>query len=285
MAPKKAPVTSSRTRQERIKNRGKAPASTPKPRQTAAGNRGAQKGPLKPGTRTSGTPMVNSSSPAMRQIQAKASELRSQVDKGVRSARQTATSLPNSVRAGQNLVRQGAQNMRQAAAGTMSSAQRTMLQAQGAAAKATAQAKRGAKAAMSNMSNTLANKGSVRPGRAVGSLKGGLAGAAIEQVASRTLGPLARKAGTKLGNALKPVGRAIDDRLPGINSKDELKRKTAASKAANAKGPKAGPSPKATVTAFSKKTFDQAFKAARTAKAKTFTWRGNKYNTKLRGEK
>ena len=285
MAPKKAPVTSSRTRQERIKNRGKAPASTPKPRQTAAGNRGAQKGPLKPGTRTSGTPMVNSSSATMRQIQAKASELRSQVDKGVRAARQTATSLPNSVRTGQNLVRQGAQNMRQAAAGTMSSAQRTMLQAQGAAAKATAQAKRGAKAAMSNMSNTLANKGSVRPGRAVGSLKGGLAGAAIEQVASRTLGPLARKAGTKLGNALKPVGRAIDDRLPGINSKDELKRKTAASKAANAKGPKAGPSPKATVTAFSKKTFDQAFKAARTAKAKTFTWRGNKYNTKLRGEK
>lgn len=285
MAPKKAPVTSSNSRQERIKNRGKAPASTPKPRQTAAGNRGAQAGPVKPGARTSGTPMVNSSSPAMRQIQAKASELRNQVDKGMRSARQTATSLPNSVRAGQNLVRQSAQSMRQAAAGTMSSAQRTMLQAQGAAAKATAQAKRGAKAAMSNMSNTLANKGSVRPGRPVGGLRSGLAGAAIEQAASAALGPLARKAGDKLGKALKPVGRAIDNRLPGINSKDELKRKTAASKAANAKGPKAGPSPKATVTAFSKKTFDQAFKAARTAKAKTFTWKGNKYNTKMRGEK
>lgn len=285
MAPKKAPVTSSRTRQERIKNRGKAPASTPAPRQTAVGNRGAQAGSMKPGTRTSGTPMVNSSSPAMRQIQAKASELRSQVDKGVRAARQTATSLPNSVRAGQNLVRQGAQNMRQAAAGTMSSAQRTMLQAQGAAAKATAQAKRGAKAAMGNMSNTLANKGSVRPGRPVGGPGRGAVGGAIEQAASAALGPLARKAGTKLGNALKPVGRAIDNRLPGINSKDELKRKTAASKAANAKGPKAGPSPKATVTAFSKKTFDQAFKAARTAKASTFTWRGNKYNTKMRGEK
>ena len=53
MAPKKPPVTSSRTRQERVKNSGKAPASTPKPRQTAAGNRGAQAGPLKPGTRTS----------------------------------------------------------------------------------------------------------------------------------------------------------------------------------------------------------------------------------------
>ena len=66
MAPKKAPVTSSRTRQERIKNRGKAPASTPKPRQMAVGNRGAQAGPMKPGTRTSGTPMVNSSSATMR---------------------------------------------------------------------------------------------------------------------------------------------------------------------------------------------------------------------------
>jgi hypothetical protein len=230
--------------------------------------------------------MVNSSSPAMRQIQAKASELRSQVDKGVRTARQTATSLPNSVRAGQNLVRQGAQNMRQAAAGTMSSAQRTMLQAQGAAAKATAQAKRGAKAAMSNMSNTLATKGSVRPGRPVGGIRSGLAGAAIEQAASSALGPLARKAGTALGQGpLRRLGRAIDDRLPGINSKDELKRKTAATKATMARSPKAGPSPKATVTAFNKKTFDQAFKAARTAKVSTFTWRGNKYNTKLRGEK
>jgi hypothetical protein len=221
----------------------------------------------------------------MRQIQAKASELRKQVNQGVRAARQTATSLPNSVRAGQNLVRQGAQNLRQAAAGTMSAAQRASLQAQGQAAKAAAQAKRGAKAAMGNMSKTLANKGSVRPGRPVGGAMRGAAGAVIEQAASAALSPLARKAGTKLGNALKPVGRAIDNRLPGINSRDELKRKTAATKAAMAKSAKAGPSPKATVQAFDKKTFDQAFKAARTAQAKTFTWRGNKYNTKLRGEK
>jgi hypothetical protein len=280
-----ATVTSSRRRNERGSGSKKVAASTPKPRQTSVGNRGAQAGPLKPGTRTSGTPMVNSSSPAMRQIQAKASELRSQVNQGVRSARQTATSLPNSVRAGQNLVRQGAQSMRQAAAGTMSSAQRTMLKAQGAAAKATAQAKRGAKAAMSNMSKTLATKGSVRPGRPVGGLRSGLAGAAIEQAANSALGPLARKAGDKLGKALKPVGRAIDNRLPGINSRDELRRKTAATKAAMANGPKAGPSPKATVTAFNKKTFDQAFKAARTAKATTFTWKGNRYNTKIKGEK
>jgi hypothetical protein len=113
----------------------------------------------------------------------------------------------------------------------------------------------------------------------------GAGSAAVYTAASAALGPLARKAGTNLGNALKPVGRAIDNRLPGINSRDELKRKTAATKKAMASGPKAGPSPKATVQAFDKKTFEQAFKAARTAQAKTFTWRGNKYNTKLRGEK
>jgi hypothetical protein len=162
---------------------------------------------------------------------------------------------------------------------------RQQAQAQGKAAVKAAQTRRGARAAMSNMSNTLANKGSIRAGRPVGGPGRGAVGGAIEQVASSVLGPLARRAGTKLGNALKPVGRAIDDRLPGINSKDELKRKTAATKAANAKGPRMGPRLSETRRAFSKKTFDQAFKAARTAKAKTFEWRGNKYNTKIKGEK
>ena len=248
------------------------------PKRASIGNvKGPASSPKRPAQ------MVNSNSAAMRQIQAKAaaSRARAQGQPGIKGP----INPPNSARAGQNLIGQGARNLRMAAAGTMSAAQRTMLQAQGAARKAAAQTRRGAKAAMSNMSNTLATRGSVRAGRPVGGPGRGAVGGAIEQVASSALGPLARKAGTKLGNALKPVGRAIDDRLPGINSKDELKRKTAASKAANAKGPKAGPSPKATVTAFSKKTFDQAFKAARTAKASTFTWRGNKYNTKLRGEK
>jgi hypothetical protein len=226
--------------------------------------------------------MVNSSSATMRQIQAKASAARSraQGQPGIKGP----IKLPNSQRAGVNLPKVGA-GVVKPAAGERNPVQSAMLKAQGAAAKAAAQARRGARAAMSSMSNTLANKGSVRPGRPVGGAGRGAVGGAIEQAASAALGPLARRAGTKLGNALKPVGRAIDDRLPGINSKDELKRKTAASKAANAKGPKAGPSPKATSEAFNKKTFDQAFKAARTAKAKTFTWKGNKYNTKMRGEK
>ena len=47
----------------------------------------------------------------------------------------------------------------------------------------------------------------------------------IGEVAGAVLSPLARAAGTKLGQALRPVGRAIDDRLPGINSKDEAARR------------------------------------------------------------
>jgi hypothetical protein len=45
------------------------------------------------------------------------------------------------------------------------------------------------------------------------------------------LSPLAQKAGTALGKGpLTTLGRAIDDRLPGINSKDEGRRKAAAAK-------------------------------------------------------
>jgi hypothetical protein len=226
--------------------------------------------------------MVNSGSATMRQIQAKASAARSraQGQPGIKGP----IKLPNSQRAGVNLPKVGA-GVVKPAAGERNPVQSAMLKAQGAAAKAAAQVRRGARAAMSNMSNTLATRGSVRPGRPVGGAGRGAVGGAIEQAASAALGPLARRAGTKLGNALKPVGRAIDNRLPGINSKDELKRKTAASKAANAKGPQMGPESLATRRAFSKKTFDQAFKAARTAKAKTFTWKGNEYNTKVKGEK
>jgi hypothetical protein len=64
---------------------------------------------------------------------------------------------------------------------------------------------------------------------------GNIRSAIVGAVAERTLGPLAEKAGTALGKGpLTTLGRAIDDRLPGINSKDEARRKAAAAK------PKAG---------------------------------------------
>jgi hypothetical protein len=204
----------------------------------------------------------------MRQIQAKASELRSQVDKGVRAARQTATSLPNSVRAGQNLVRQGAQNMRLAAAGTMSSAQRTMLKAQGAAAKAAAQTRRGARAAMSNMSNTLANRGSIRAGRPVGGPGRGAVGGAIEQAASAALGPLARRAGTALGKSIK-----------GAMTPKPTKK---ASDSFSGQYQKGGPSKKAGPKMSKAKSFDNAFASARNFGMKTFVWEGKRYTTKMK---
>jgi hypothetical protein len=55
---------------------------------------------------------------------------------------------------------------------------------------------------------------------------GNIRSAIVGAVAERTLGPLAQKAGTALGKGpLTTLGRAIDDRLPGINSKDEARRK------------------------------------------------------------
>jgi hypothetical protein len=144
---------------------------------------------------------------------------------------------------------------------------------------------------MSNMSNTLATKGSVRPGRPVGGPGRGAVGGAIEQAASSVLGPLARKAGDKLGKALKPVGRAIDDRLPGINSKDEAarRRKTAPpKKAADSFGgqyQKGSPSKKAAPKMSKAKSFDNAFASARNSGMKTFVWEGKTYTTKMKKKK
>lgn len=65
-------------------------------------------------------------------------------------------------------------------------------------------------------------------------LRGRVATAAIAAAGNAILSPLARKAGYQLGKALRPVGRAIDDKTPGINSKDELRRtKEAAAKTGN----------------------------------------------------
>ena len=68
------------------------------------------------------------------------------------------------------------------------------------------------------------------PGRApisLGGLRGGLLGVAGGMAADA----VGRKAGEALGRALRPLGRAIDDRLPGVNSKDEERRRNASAAA------------------------------------------------------
>ena len=56
-------------------------------------------------------------------------------------------------------------------------------------------------------------------------LKTGLAGLALGAVSDKYLSPLARKAGTALGkNVVIPAARALDDAMPGMNSRDERMR-------------------------------------------------------------
>lgn len=53
---------------------------------------------------------------------------------------------------------------------------------------------------------------------------GGARGAVVGALGSAIADPLGKALGSKLGEMLKPLGRAIDDRLPGVNSKDEARR-------------------------------------------------------------
>ena len=263
MAPKrKPPVTSANTRQERIKNRGKAPASTPKPRQTAVGNRGAQAGPLKPGTRTSGTPMVNSSSATMRQIQAKATELRNQVNRGVRAARQPATLLPNSVRAGRNLIREGAQRLR-------------TIGDSGQVRAAAEQGRKAVETAQRNRARRAAGVGrGAKELQAVARVAGLARGLSPATVAYETLKARPTAKGTiSAGGVQGPVmpkrleqqGLAAQEKR--ARQKNEARKKATGSSAA---------------TPNTAKSFDSAFKDARRAKVSTFTWQGKKYTTKMK---
>jgi hypothetical protein len=217
----------------------------------------------KPASKAGG--MVNSNSPAMKQIQAKAaaSRARAQGQPGIKGP----IKLPNSQRAGVNLPKVGA-GVVKPPAGQMNPVQSALLKAQGAAAKAAAVAKRGAKTAMQRQMNTLATKGSVRAGRPVGGPGRGAVGGAIEQAASAALGPLARKAGTALGKSIKgsmtpkPTKKAVDS-FAGQYQKG---------KAAPSKAPKMSKA----------KSFDNAFASARNSGMKTFVWEGKKYNTKMK---
>ena len=275
MAPKKKPpVTSSNTRSERVKNRGKAPASTPKPRTTAAGNRGAQAGPLKPGTRTSGTPMVNSNSPAMRQIQAKATELRNQVNRGVRAVRQPATVLPNSVRAGRNLIREGANRMRN-------------LADSGQVRAAAQRGQQAVEAAKRNRARLAAGVGQGAIERAA--FKSGV------KVGGRVLLPVAIASQVenvasgfkKLANhpfiKSRPKPATPKPATPKgptpAQRKDFAAQETKARQSLTARKKAAGSDQATPNTAAS---FDDAFRDARRAKVKAFTWRGKKYTTEMK---
>lgn len=233
--------------------------------------------------------ITNGSSPAMRQIRAKAVQANRQTQSKPVATKGKAVTLPNSARAGQNLVRQGAQQMR-----TIGDSGQVRAAAQrGQEIRKAAQAARGAKQAMGRMSGALSRARFAR----------GPASAIAGVAADAALSPLATRAGQALGRALKPAARKLDDALPGVNSRDEARRRrtqaaakgstsrfkgareAAVKKAAAIKGsPVVGPRKASSGSGSAASSFDSSFAAARKAGKSTFTWRGKKYNTKLRGE-
>ena len=86
----------------------------------------------------------------------------------------------------------------------------------------------------------LKNRGSnALKGSKIGNVKSGVAGAAVEAASNQFLAPQVRKLGTALGKGpLTSLGSFIDDRLPGVNSKDEAKRKDPTQTVVDSRTPK-----------------------------------------------
>ena len=111
----------------------------------------------------------------------------------------------------------------------------------------------------SNMSGTTPMRGSAM--RGAGS-------AALYTAASAALSPLARKAGTALGNKIKSAMTP----KPTKKAADSFAGQYQKGKAAPSKAPKMSKA----------KSFDNAFASARNSGMKTFVWEGKKYNTKMK---
>lgn len=76
-------------------------------------------------------------------------------------------------------------------------------------------------------------------GSKIGDVKSGLAGVLVQAASDTYLAPLARQAGASLGSGpLTALGRFIDDRRPGVNSKDEAKRKDPTQTVVDSRTPK-----------------------------------------------
>ena len=160
--------------------------------------------------------------------------------------------------------------------------------------------------AIRNLARGLASKGAVK-----GALKGALTAANVGKFATPVgaaiaVGELARYGVSKEEvKRTKAAGTGKQTNLRGGKSVKDMDRKAAASaaaagstskfrgardaavrKAAAIKGsPVVGSGKAKSASGSSTSSFDSSFAAARKAGKSTFTWRGKKYNTKLRGEK
>ncbi len=120
-------------------------------------------------------------------------------------------------------------------------------QARGKAEVRKATARRGAKAAMSRMAGKLAKAKLLRAGGRLGR------GSIHAEIAKEVL----------------TARNTADGTLTAARKRGDYK-------------PMQGPASKTTQSSFNKKSFDDAFRTARKSGAKTFTWRGKKYTTKMK---
>lgn len=196
--------------------------------------------------------ITNGSSPTMKQIRAKSVQARRQAQGKSTVASRNQSVTPTNAR-GQR-IRSMANSQRVIG----DSGRVRAAQAQGARNVAQAQAKRGAKAASKAMEAKLKQAAAKRT--AAGGLKGGVKAAVfMEGLTSRNTGDGTLDAARKRGDLKKTYAQ------------DEAKAraKNAARRQADAKKSAAA-------------SFDEAFRDARRAKAKTFTWRGKKYTTEMK---
>lgn len=198
--------------------------------------------------------LTNTKSATMRQIRAKAVQAR-RINQGkstVASRQQGIT--PDSAR-GQRIR---AQANRQRVIGD--SGQVRAAQQRGQAEAARAQTRRNARAAMGRMSNKLAQAALSRVGGRL--LGGGIKGEIVRQTLTAR-------------NTAPGTISSVD---PKLARRIEAQQKSGKQFAAQeAKARKANQSRKTS-------SFDDAFRSARKAGVKSFTWKGKKYTTKMKGE-
>lgn len=222
--------------------------------------------------------LTNTKSETIRKLRAKAVQSKRQAEgKPVQGGTKgRATVLPNSARAGRNLIREGAQSMRNLA----DSGQVRAAQAKGTKLK---------EAAVRNRTRVAAGVG--KGVKAAAQLRGaaGVAGRAalpltIASQAKDVVGgfkklanhPFLKGSDKPKPAAAKPAAKAG---ATPAQRKDMAAQESKARQSLAARKKATGSKEATPNTAAS---FDDAFKDARRAKVKTFTWRGKKYTTEMK---
>jgi hypothetical protein len=258
-----ATTTSSRTRSQRRSNKpvttskgraNRSSVSQAKVTNSGGGTPGSAKVTTGKGGGQQPRAITNGRSATMRQIRAKAIQAQRQTQGKSTAASRNPGITPDSARG---------QRIRAAAKGQRvigDSGQVRAAQTKGSQIKAQAQAKRAAKAASTRMASKLQQAAAQRLG--IKGAKGGVKTAVFME------GITARNTADGTLDAAKKRGDLDKRRQPSPQEKAQAKREEQTARAKNSQ--RKSPS------------FDDAFRDARRAKVKTFTWRGKQYTTEMK---